>query len=255
MSLKFEQVIVDYPASSAQQGSLRAVENLNLDIASGESIAIIGPSGCGKSTSLRLAAGLAKPTSGSVAIDGKTIEGPRQATALILQDFGLLPWKDVYHNAELGLKIHKVAAAERRTRTEKALEQVGLSAFEKSYPSELSGGMQQRLALARAIAMDVDLLLMDEPLSALDALLREDLQDVLLQLWLKDHYTQVLVTHSIEEAVYLGQRIVVMAPRPGRVVNIIENPQMGRADYRNDPAFFERCGEVRRALALGVRNE
>lgn len=254
MTLEFKNITVDYPAAEGQQGSLRALDNLNLSVAAGEAVSIIGPSGCGKSTLLRLAAGLAAPTSGQVTQDAKLLAKPRQGTALILQDFGLLPWKSVYANAELGLKIRGVDAATRRAKTLSALERVGLAGFEKSYPNQLSGGMQQRLALARAIAMDIDTLLMDEPLSALDALLREDLQDALLELWRRGGYTQVLVTHSIEEAVYLGQRIVVMAPRPGRVVAQIGNAEMGERFYRDTELFFERCREVRRALDEGVRH-
>lgn len=254
MSLAFDDVVVDYPAPAGQKGSLRALDNLSLCVERGEAVSVIGPSGCGKSTMLRLAAGLASPTSGSVTQDGTVLNRPRSGTALILQDFGLLPWKSVYANAELGLKIRGVDAASRKAKTLAALERVGLSGFEKSYPNQLSGGMQQRLALARAIAMDIDTLLMDEPLSALDALLREDLQDALLELWVRQGYTQVLVTHSIEEAVYLGQRIVVMAPRPGRPVACISNPQMGKRAYRDTEEFFERCRQVRRALDEGVRN-
>lgn len=254
MNLRFENVTVDYPAAKGEQGFLRALDGLNLQVEEGEAVSIIGPSGCGKSSMLRLACGLQKPTQGQVAVDGQPLVQQRRKTALILQDYGLLAWKDVYHNAELGLKIRKVPAAERRERTAKALERVGLSGFEKSYPNQLSGGMQQRLALARAIAMDVDALLMDEPLSALDALLREELQDTLLELWRSQGYTQVLVTHSIEEAVFLGQRIVVMAPRPGRVIAQIENPQMGEHSYRGQEEFFDVCRKVRVALEQEARH-
>lgn len=250
MSLDFDNVALDYPAA-AGEGSLRALEGLSLSIPRGQAVAIIGPSGCGKSSLLRLASGLMQPSSGQVLEGGQPLRGTREGTALILQDFGLLPWKDVFHNAELGLKIRKLPADERRRRTMAALERVGLAGFERSYPRQLSGGMQQRLALARAIALDIDTLLMDEPLSALDALLREELQDTLLALWQEKRYTQVLVTHSIEEAVYLGQRIVVMAPRPGRVIATIENPLMGSAQWRSQDAFFSQCRAVRAALEGG----
>ena len=244
MSLSFENVQLTYD-------ELHALDNLNLQLESGEALAIIGPSGCGKSSMLRLAAGLAQPTSGTVRINGNLAAKPRKQTALILQNFGLLPWKTVFQNAELGLLIQGAAAQERTRRTTEALARVGLADFASSYPSQLSGGMQQRLALARAIALDIDTLLMDEPLSALDALLREELQDTLLALWQEKRYTQVLVTHSIEEAVYLGQRIVVMAPRPGRVVATIENPLMGSAQWRSQDAFFSQCRAVRAALEGG----
>ncbi|MDO4502469.1 MAG: ABC transporter ATP-binding protein [Coriobacteriia bacterium] len=249
MNLSFSHVTVDYPATDGTL--LRALDDFSLDVAEGEPVAIIGPSGCGKSTLLRLTAGLMSPTSGQVMADGAELREPRKATAYILQDFGLLPWKNVYANAELGLRIHKVAEPERGERTRAALEAVGLSGFEHSFPNQLSGGMQQRLALARAMALDVDLLLMDEPLSALDALLREELQNTLLNLWQQRGHSQILVTHSIEEAVFLGRRIVVMAPRPGRVVAQISNPEMGSVEYRNDPLFFDRCRQVRAALAEG----
>ena len=184
---------------------------------------------------------------------GERITGPRDDCALILQDYGLLPWMSVYKNAELGLSVRGVEKEERRRRTLEALERVGLAGFEKAWPSELSGGMQQRLALARAVAMQADLLLMDEPLSALDALLREDMQLMLLRLWNEGGYGQLLVTHSIEEAVLLGQRIVVMAPRPGRIVAQVENPGMGTPEYRTTQEFFAKCNEVREALAGGAR--
>ncbi len=244
MSLAFENVELSYD-------KLHALKNLNLRIESGQSLAIIGPSGCGKSSMLRLAAGLIRPNKGSVLVDGAPIEKPRKQTALILQNFGLLPWKTVYANAELGLRIQKAPAIQRKERTLEALQRVGLQDFVKSYPNELSGGMQQRLAIARALACDIDTLLMDEPLSALDALLRENMQDTLLSLWKEKRYTQLLVTHSIEEAVYLGQRIVVMAPRPGRIVAHLSNPCMGSAAYRNTDEFFAQCKAVRAALECG----
>jgi NitT/TauT family transport system ATP-binding protein len=259
--LSFDRVSLTYEGSDRQ---VRALDDLTLDIADGESVAIIGPSGCGKSTLLLLAAGLLKPdagaagasatagsagAAGAVAIAGEPVAGPRLETALILQDFGLLPWKTVAENAGLGLQIRGVRRAEVRERAADALERVGLGEFANGYPSELSGGMRQRLALARAVALDANLLLMDEPLSALDALKREELQAVLLELWQRRGHTSVLVTHSIEEAVFLGQRVVVMTPRPGRVAAIVENPGAGTADYRATEAFFARCTELRSLLA------
>ena len=244
MSLTFENVELSYD-------ELHALQHLNLQVESGQSLAIIGPSGCGKSSMLRLAAGLIRPNGGRVLVDGAPIEKPRKQTALILQNFGLLPWKTVYANAELGLRIQKVPASKRKERTLEALRRVGLRDFARSYPAQLSGGMQQRLAIARALACDIDTLLMDEPLSALDALLREEMQDALLSLWKEKRYTQLLVTHSIEEAVYLGQHIVVMAPRPGRIVAHISNPCMGNTAYRNTDEFFAQCKTVRAALERG----
>ena len=238
---------------TAVDGSVtRALEDLSLAVGSGQSVAVIGPSGCGKSSLLQMAAGLLVPGEGRVSVDGEVLAGPRRATGLILQDFGLLPWKTVLANAELGLKLRKVPRAERRGRAMDALALVGLEGCAAKYPGELSGGMRQRLALARSLALDVDLLLMDEPLSALDALLREQLQETLLSLWREQGYAQVLVTHSIEEAVYLGQRIYVLSARPGHVVGTVENPGMGGEGYRGSGAYFALVNEVRALLHAGT---
>jgi ABC-type nitrate/sulfonate/bicarbonate transport system ATPase subunit len=244
--VRVETLSVTYRGIDAD---VRALSDVDLSMESGDAVAVIGPSGCGKSTMLLAVAGLLMPTAGSVSVGGEPVVGPRLRTALILQDFGLLPWKTVLANAELGLVIRRHPPKESRHRTMDALERVGLGEFLHAYPSELSGGMRQRLALARALALDADLLLMDEPLSALDALTREDLQDLLLTLWHDRGHTAVLVTHSIEEAVYLGRRIVVMSQRPGRVSSVIDNPGMGSRDYRQTEVFYARCAEIRSLLA------
>ena len=244
--LAFNDISLRY---EGQDRPVRALERFSLAVGRGEPVAVIGPSGCGKSSMLLLAAGLLASTGGSVDVDGEPLTGPRRATSLILQEHGLLPWKTAEDNAALGLRVRGAARREARERAREALQRVGLGEFARAYPGELSGGMRQRVGLARAVALDADLLLMDEPLSALDALRREDLQDVLLDLWRRRGHAQVLVTHSIEEAVFLGKRIVVMSPSPGRVGRVIENPGMGETDYRQDPAFHERCAEVREVLA------
>ncbi|PKQ16777.1 MAG: ABC transporter ATP-binding protein [Actinobacteria bacterium HGW-Actinobacteria-7] len=246
VSLAFHNVSLTYEGSGR---AVRALDALTLEVMPGEPVAVIGPSGCGKSTMLLLAAGLLTPSEGHVEVGGAQVVGVRRATALILQDYGLLPWKTVADNAGLGLELRGVSRDERRTLVAEALERVGIADFARAYPGELSGGMRQRLALARAVALDADLLLMDEPLSALDALTREDLQDVLLGLWQRRGHTAVLVTHSIEEAVYLGRRIVVLSPRPGRLSAVVDNPAMGTAGYRSSPAFYERCAQLRGLLA------
>ena len=225
-----------------------AIESLSLSVATGEPIAIIGASGCGKTSLLNLIAGLLAPTGGEVWVQGMEVKIPRKQTSLILQDYGLLPWKTVSDNAALGLMIQKVSQKIARQKAMEALRTVGIEEFARSYPRELSGGMRQRLALARAMALDTDVMLMDEPLSALDALTREELQNVLLDLWKTQGYAQVLVTHSIEEAVFLGRRIVMMTPRPGKIHTIIDNPGMGSAEHRKSPDFHEQCTRLRTML-------
>jgi NitT/TauT family transport system ATP-binding protein len=226
-----------------------ACHDVSLEVQPGQAVALIGPSGCGKSTMIRMAAGLLAPSEGEVLVNGEKVSRPRQATAFIPQDLGLLPWKNALDNAALGLTVRKVGKSEARARARDALAQVDLAGFERAFPKELSGGMRQRLAMARALAMDADLLLMDEPLSAIDALLRETLQDTLLDLWRRRRHTQVLVTHSIEEAVFLGQRIVVLSARPGTIVADLDNPGMGDSGWRDSQAFSRMCLEVRAALA------
>ncbi len=244
--LAFEDVALRY---EGQDRTVEALDGFTLSVDRGEPVAVIGPSGCGKSSMLLLAAGLLTTSRGSVRVGGAQLGGPRQETALILQEHGLLPWKTAEDNASLGLRVRGVSRNEARQRAREALERVGLGDFARSYPGELSGGMRQRVGLARAVALDADLLLMDEPLSALDALRREDLQDVLLGLWRRRGHAQVLVTHSIEEAVFLGRRVVVMSPSPGTVRAVVDNPGMGETTYRLDPIFHERCAELREILA------
>ena len=229
--------------------STLAVDGLSFSVAAGESVAVIGPSGSGKSSMLHMAAGLVAPTEGEVRIGGEPVVGPRAATAFIPQNLGLFPWKTVLRNASLGLELHGLTREQACAEARKALREVGLEGFERAYPRELSGGMKQRLALARALAMDADVLLMDEPLSAIDALLRESLQDVLLELHQRRGHTQMLVTHSIEEAVYLGKRILVFTDRPARLWAEIDNPGYATAGYRDSAAFAQVCTHVRAALA------
>ena len=243
--LRFHGLCLDYTSAA---GSIRALENLEFSVACGEPLVLIGPSGCGKTSTLLLAAGLLRPTSGEVQVDGAVIRTPRPATALILQEYGLLPWKTVFENAALGLRIRHLTRTQITERTLAALEQVELAQFAKNYPDELSGGMRQRLALARALTLDADLLLMDEPLSALDAMLREGMQDTLLRLWQTRQHAQVLVTHSIEEAAFLGRRIAVYSARPGTIRVWLDNPGMGDLDYRADPAYSRCCLELRKML-------
>jgi len=225
-----------------------ALHGLDLTVAAGESLAVIGPSGCGKSTLLELIAGLRAPSAGRVTVAGQAVDGPRRGTGYIPQGGGLLPWRDALGNAALGLAIQHVPRAQRLATARQALTRVGLDGRASSYPAELSGGMRQRLALARCLAAQCDLILADEPFSALDALTREQMQQVVLDLWQELGYTQILVTHSVEEAVWLGRRVVVMTPGPGRIHTVIANPEAGAPTWRDAPEYAARCATVRAAL-------
>ena len=233
--------------------SVEALAGASFALGRGSSCAIIGPSGCGKSTLLYVLAGLLVPTSGRVSIGGEPVRPKRPGTALILQDYGLFPWKTVRENAALGLDIRGIPRKESGVLVEGALRQVGLWEFRDRYPAQLSGGQRQRVAIARSLALSPDLLLMDEPFSSLDALTREGLQDLLLKTWVEDGLTTVLVTHSIEEAVFLGRRILVFSPRPGRVIASIENPGAGDPAYRSRPEFYRTCTLVREELDKGMK--
>ncbi|AAB91142.1 MULTISPECIES: ABC transporter ATP-binding protein [Archaeoglobus] len=229
-------------------GELKALDGVSFEVEDGETCAIIGPSGCGKSTLLLIMAGLLKPSEGEVLVDDRAVNSPLKNAALILQDFGLFPWKTVYDNVALGLKIRGFSRRAERERVTALLEKFGLKGFEKSYPKQLSGGMKQRVAIARAIAIEPQILLMDEPLSSLDALSREEMQNFLLNLWKETKTTMVLVTHSIEEAVFLGRKIVVLTERPGRVKAVVDNREAGDESYRYEEVFFERCKLLRQTI-------
>lgn len=233
-------------------GEVEALFGVSLAAEKGEAWSIIGPSGCGKTTLLYALAGLLRPTTGTVLIDGEPLAGQRRETSIILQDYGLFPWKTVFENAALGLRIRRYPKAEIDERAKSILNQLGLLEFADRFPSQLSGGMRQRVALARSLTLDPDLLLMDEPFAALDALTREELQNNLLEVRQADGLTTFLVTHSIEEAVFLGRKILVLTSRPGRIAEVVDNPGMGTLDYRNDPAFHEVCSHLRNLLKRKV---
>ena len=218
---------------------LPVLEDVSLQVGAGASCAVIGPSGCGKTSLLFLLAGLLKPTAGTVRV------ADRSRTGVILQHYGLLPWKSVAANIALGLRLQGADRERTRARVSELLVEMDLAAFADHFPGQLSGGMQQRVALARALATGPQLLLMDEPLSALDALTRERLQHTILDVWQRHRVTMVLVTHSIEEAAYLGQTVVVLTDRPARVAAVVENPGAGRADYRQSETFFHQCHQLR----------
>jgi NitT/TauT family transport system ATP-binding protein len=208
----------------------KALNNVNLDFPRGTLTSLLGPSGCGKTTLLKIVAGLIESTEGEVRIQGKKIEGPGPERAFVFQDFALLPWANTLRNVAFGLELRGVPKAQRFETAKKYIDQVGLSGFENNYPGELSGGMRQRVGLARAMAVDSDILLMDEPFASVDEQTRRKFQEDLLELLKIEKKTVVFVTHSIEEAVYVSDRIVLLTPRPGTVMEILEPA----VDHRSD---------------------
>jgi taurine transport system ATP-binding protein len=205
-------------AYDTPDGPLPALDHVTLSIAAGEFVCIVGPSGCGKSTLLRLVAGLIEPTTGAVRLDGHEIRGPGADRGIVFQQPALYPWLTVQDNVGFGLRLRGVPRGERATKVARMLDLVGLTGFGTRSPWELSGGMQQRAAIARVLINEPRIVLMDEPFGALDALTREHLQEELLGLWRATSTTIVLITHQVEEAVYLGTRTLVMSPRPGRIL-------------------------------------
>lgn len=229
-------------------GNSRILEDINFTVEKGESLSIVGPSGCGKTTLLYILSGLIPPTSGSVWINSHKPGASAGDMAFILQDFGLLPWRTVWENVCLGMKIHGLDRKTRITKGERALAELGLLEQRDRFPASLSGGEKQRIAIGRALTLEPKLLLMDEPFSSLDTLTRESLQEFLLKIWLGKGLTTILVTHSIEEAVFLGGSIVVLGSRPGRIKEIVLNPGVGTLGYRDHAAFYETCRRVRKLL-------
>ncbi len=209
-------------AYQSSDGLIRALDQVDLTFAQGSFVCIVGPSGCGKTTLLQTIAGFVRPTSGEVALRGRPITGPGPERGVVFQQPALFPWMTVARNAGFGPMVRGQDSAERERKVDRLLEIVGLTEFRNRYPYELSGGMQQRLAIVRALANDPELLLMDEPFGALDALTREKMQEELHAVWRRTRMTVVFITHSVEEAVYLGTEVVVMSPRPGRIVERVE---------------------------------
>jgi len=227
--------------------------DFNWSIAQGERWSVIGPSGCGKTTLLYLLAGLRLPTSGKININSSQLTEPRVSTGLILQDYGLLPWATAFDNISLGLKIRRLDSGKVAQVTREWLSRLDIAAVSNHYPVELSGGQRQRVAIARTLALEPDLLLMDEPFASLDALTREELQNLIISLWESLSSTIILVTHNIEEAVFLGKRIMVLKHPPNTEPIIIENPGSGYSEYRKMPDFTERCKAVRELVEKAAR--
>lgn len=240
-------------------GPVRALTDVNLTIGKGEFVSFIGPSGCGKTTFLRCVAALETPTAGVLTVNGMSAEEARQARAYgyVFQAAGLYPWRTIAGNIRLPLEIMGFSKAEQQERIERVLALVDLQGFGKKYPWQLSGGMQQRASIARALAFDADILLMDEPFGALDEIVRDRLNEELLKLWARTEKTIGFVTHSIPEAVYLSTRIVVMSPRPGRITDVIEStlPRERPLDIRDSREFIEIAHRVREGLRAGHGDE
>jgi len=236
-------------------GDVQALKDVSLDIEKGEFVSFIGPSGCGKTTFLRCIAGLEEPTGGALSVNGMTPDEARMARAYgyVFQAAGLYPWRSIARNISLPLEIMGYSKTEQKERVDRVLELVELSGFGRKFPWQLSGGMQQRASIARALSFDADILLMDEPFGALDEIVRDHLNEQLLQLWARPEKTIGFVTHSIPEAVFLSTKIVVMSPRPGSITDIIDSPfpNARPLDIRDSPEFIEIAHRVREGLRTG----
>ena len=230
--------------------SVHALDRVSLEVRDGEFVAIVGPSGCGKSTLLKLVTGLRPPTAGRLLVYGRQVTRPRGDVGIVFQSPVLLPWRTILENVALPIDVLKLDGARGRERARELLALVGLEGFESSYPNELSGGMQQRAAIARALVYDAPLLLMDEPFGALDAMTREQMNLELQRIWSVNRKTVVFITHSIPEAVFLADRIVVMSARPGRVLELLDNPlpRMRSLDDMLQPDFGMLVREIRKLL-------
>jgi len=244
MQLAVEAVSLVYPTS---RGDLLALNDLNFGLKLGEFVALLGPSGCGKSTLLKLATGLLAPTTGIIQLAGIRVTRPRPDVGIVFQRPTLLPWKRVIDNVLVPVRARGTVSAGDRERAMDLLEMVGLQRFATHYPHELSGGMQQRVGIARALLIDPQLLMMDEPFAALDAMTRETMMDELLRIWAKSGKTALFITHSIPEAVFLSDRVLVMGPRPGRIVDAltIDMPRPRSLELMATPAFGEYCNHLR----------
>ena len=243
IKLKIDNVYKEYQGRS---GKTIALNGVNLEIKENEFICVVGPSGCGKSTLLNIIAGLLEPTSGTVTLDGKVIEGTGVERGVVFQQYALFPWRTVLKNVMFPLEMKKVPKEEAETIARKYIKSVGLEGFEKSYPKELSGGMKQRVAIARAYAANPEVLLLDEPFGALDAQTRVQLQTELLETWEKEKKTCFFITHDVDEAIILAQRVIIMSARPGRIKKIvdIDIPYPRTQATKTDPRFLELKSEI-----------
>lgn len=247
VKISFRDVSKSYPLKNE---TFTALDRVSLDIYDREFVTVVGPSGCGKSTLMGMAAGLIEPSSGQTLVNGTPVTGPGPDRGVIFQQYALFPWLTVRKNVEFGLRLADLGAAEVRSRAERAIDLVGLTDFADALPKSLSGGMKQRCAIARAYAVDPQVLLMDEPFGALDALTRVQLQDRLLDTWSKDQRTVMFITHDVDEAVYLASRVIVMAAKPGRLLKVVDVdlPYPRSEEIRLSPDFSRIRGEVWRSV-------
>lgn len=234
----------------SSHGEIQALNKVNISMGTGELYTVIGPSGCGKSTLLYVLSGILTDFEGSVLIDGKPVNPRTQRIGLILQNYGLLPWKTVYQNVLLGLKI-KHGSTGLNEDGHYLLKQLGIDDLLNRYPKELSGGQQQRVAIARAFMLKPDLLLMDEPFSALDAITREEIQELFLVTWERNPVNTVFVTHSVDEALYLGRKVAVFSPSPGRILEVVDNPCFHQDKLRFSDQYYKMSMHLRNLLSKG----
>jgi NitT/TauT family transport system ATP-binding protein len=253
-SVVIDHVRVEYPAGAAGEESLVAISDISLNIAPGEFVSIIGPSGCGKSSLLYLINGINKPAAGRIVVGGETVHKPSAARALVFQDASLLPWNSVVANVAMGLQVAGVPKAERESQAAGLLKLVGLDGFGAKLPHQLSGGMKQRVGIARALCVDPAVLLMDEPFGALDAQTRQLMGAELLRIWRERQKTIVFVTHDIDEAIYLADRVVVLSARPARVLEEvrIDLPRPRALNIQNTEAFREMRERIWKLLEAEV---
>jgi ABC-type nitrate/sulfonate/bicarbonate transport system ATPase subunit len=245
--MEVRDLFKSFPVQGKQ---LMVLQNINLQLFPREFVCLVGSSGCGKSTLLNIVAGLALPSAGQVLVDGEAVAGPGSDRGMVFQGYTLYPWLTVSENIAFGLELRKMPKAEQRERVGYYLDVVGLTQFAKAYPKQLSGGMKQRVAIARALANDPEVLLMDEPFGALDAQTKEQMQQFLLDLWARTHVTIMMITHDVEEAIFLSQRVYVMSSRPGRLkLEVpIALPEQRDLEIKLSPEFVEIKREIIRAL-------
>jgi NitT/TauT family transport system ATP-binding protein len=249
MMLSIENLRKTFPL---EEGELVAIENFHLEVKKGEFVCILGPSGCGKTTILRIIAGLDTQTSGDIVLDGKKISGPGSDRGMVFQEFALFPWRSVRKNIEFGMELRKIPVEDRKKVSQRLIDLVGLDGFEDSHPHELSGGMKQRVGIARALANEPEILLMDEPFGALDAQTRNLMQKELLRIWSETKKTVIFITHSVDEAVFLADRIVVMSERPSNISQIYDI-SWARPRDRASPEFANLRKEILAKLEKMVK--